>query len=101
MSMRRRPRSGRLPFLVFRFSDREQVVVASGWGKVGNLFLVFHFPLVAKPGRWECGNLAPLARFPRDGGKSGKAVFAFPLFPRARHFHGPVCSTGFSSSDAM
>ena len=36
---------------------------------------------------WECGNLAVFARFPRGGGKSGKAGFAFPRFPRARHFH--------------
>src|SRR6266436_5915213 len=40
-------------------------------------------------GRWECGNPAWLAGFPRDGGKRGKPGFGFPRFPRARHFHGP------------
>src|SRR5579872_2802417 len=91
----RRPRSGRLPFfgfLVFWFfgflsesrSHRRERLWESGKPAFG-------FPLSQgrEAGRWECGNLALSARFPRDGGKSGKAVFAFPLFPRARHFHGP------------
>ena len=52
---------------------------------------VFGFPLFhgREAGLWECGNLALFARFPRAGGKSGKAAFAFPRFPRARHFHSP------------
>jgi hypothetical protein len=57
-------------------------------GKVGNWFVVFHFPIRRKTERWECGNLARFARFPRDGGKRGKPAFGFPRFPRARHFHG-------------
>src|ERR1035438_4229507 len=40
--------------------------------------------------RWECGNLAVLARFPRGGGKRGKPVRGLPRFPPSRHFHGPV-----------
>src|SRR5437879_2164144 len=41
-------------------------------------------------GRWECGNPAWLAGFPRDGGKRGKPGFGFPRFPRARHFPRPL-----------
>src|ERR1041384_6545363 len=88
----RRPRSGRLPFFGFwfLFSEREnrghscERLWESGKPDFG-------FPLSHRreAGLWECGNLALFARFPRGGGKSGKAVFAFPLFPRARHFHSP------------
>jgi hypothetical protein len=60
-------------------------------GKVGNLILVFHFSIRGDARLWECGNLALLARFPRGGGKRGKAACAFPLFPRHRHFHSPSC----------
>ena len=38
--------------------------------------------------RWESGNPALFAGFPRDGGNGGKPVFGFPRFPRARLFHG-------------
>jgi hypothetical protein len=42
-----------------------------------------------RPSRlWECGNLAPSARFPRSGGSGGKA--AVGLF---HGFHGSVIST--------
>ncbi len=86
----RRPRSGRLPFVGFLvFREKTRVIVASGGGKVGNLLLVFHFSMAAKPGGGNVGISRLLARFPRGGGKSGKAAFGFPGFPRARHFHGP------------
>ena len=52
-------------------------------GKVGNLLVVFHFSIRGEARLWECGNLAVLARFPRGGGKGGKAALAFPCFPRA------------------
>src|ERR1035441_3335299 len=58
-------------------------------GSVGNLLLVFHFPLLGEAWRWECGNLAVLARFPRAGGECGKPALGFPLSPWARHFHHP------------
>ena len=85
----RRPGSGRLPFLVFGLEGETRFVVARGGGKVGNLVFVFHFSRAAKAGLWECGNLVVWTRFPRGGGKGGKAAFAFPGFPRTRHFHGP------------
>src|SRR5450432_85541 len=79
-----------------------------GGGKVGILFLDFHFSTVhisspspgfldsrwKQPGLWECGNLAARARFPRSCGKGGNPAFGFPGFPSLRHFHsallGPV-----------
>src|SRR6266404_3721692 len=57
-------------------------------GKVGNRCLVFHFSIRGDAGRWKCGNLAALARFPRGGGGSGGNLFL--VFPA---FHGPVIST--------
>ena len=51
--------------------------------------MVSHFSIRGDARLWECGNLAPFARFPRGGGKRGKAACAFPLFPRHRHFHSP------------
>src|ERR1035441_7776988 len=82
--------AGRSPFLVFGSENRQTAVVVAcpAWesGKPD-----FGFPL-SHPGHarlWECGNLAPLARFPRGCGKRGKAAFAFPRFPWTRHFHSP------------
>ena len=82
-----RSRSGRLPFFGFwRFKKRTGDGCERLWesGKPA-----FGFPLShdREAGLWECGNLAPSARFPRDGGRRGKAAFAFPRLPRARHFH--------------
>ncbi len=78
-------------FLGFGFGNKAKglLVAWPGWesGKPGFGFPLFH---PGHAGRWECGNLALFARFPRDGGKRGKAAFAFPRFPRARHFHGLV-----------
>jgi|SRR5580698_657734 hypothetical protein len=87
--MKRRPRRGRLPFLVL-VSEKKQSELLVAWPVWESGKPVFGFPLFhpGYAGRWECGNLALLARFPRDGGKRGKAAFAFPRFPRARHFHG-------------
>jgi len=88
----RRPRSGRLPFFGFwvwreiRDHRRERLWES---GKPGFGFPLFHG---REAGLWECGNLALLARFPRDGGKSGKAALAFPRFPPSRHFHSPFPS---------
>jgi hypothetical protein len=83
-----RTRSGRLPFFGLWFLRRETGSSSRApRGKVGNLPWVFHFPIRGEAELWECGNLARWARFPRDGGKRGKAVLAFPRFPRARHFH--------------
>lgn len=49
----RRPRSGRPPFFGFLdFIGITTVMIASGCGNVGNLLLVFHVPIAAKPG---CG----------------------------------------------
>src|SRR5215207_3099271 len=82
-----RPRS----FLWFDFERKTGVIVAGVvWesGKPICGFPVFH---AAPAGLWECGNLAVFARFPSVGGKSGKPGFGFPLFPRARHFHSPLC----------
>ena len=74
-------------FLVLE--DKAGVMVANGCGKVGNLLLVFHFPRAAKPG----GGNVEISRFLRDFQgtveRVGKLFFAFPLCPRARHFHGP------------
>jgi hypothetical protein len=47
-------------------------------------------PSLGAVGMWKSRRL--LARFPKRGGKSGKAVFAFPRFPPRRHFHSPPAS---------
>src|SRR5689334_20333593 len=87
----RRPRSGRLPF--FGLVEENSLSSSRGLGgKVENRGLVFHFSRRPTPGRWECENLAAVARFSRDGGKRGKPAFGFPRFPRARHFHGPLAA---------
>ncbi len=58
------------------------MVVASGGGKVGNLLLVFHFSMAAKPG---CGNVG-ISRFLRDFQGTvesvGKLFLLFHAFPR-------------------
>jgi hypothetical protein len=74
---------------------RTVVIVASGCGKGGNLVLVFHFSMAAKPGGGNVG----ISRFLRDSqgtvGRAGKLLLLF------RAFHGPVISTTFSpGSDA-
>src|ERR1035437_5401767 len=96
--MLRRPRSGRSPFLVSCSENRQiaLVVACPAWesGKPDFGFPLFH------PGHarlWECGNLAPWARFPRGRGKRGKAAFAFPRFPWTRHFHSPPPATSVRS----
>ena len=85
----RRPRSGRLPFFGFWLSERRKNRRRERLWESGKP--AFGFPLFhgREAGLWECGNLAFFARFPRGGGKRGKAAFAFPRFPRARHFHSP------------
>src|SRR5205814_3110354 len=85
----RRPRSGRLPFIGFGFSEKIIIVVACAGWKRRKPFLVFHFSRRRTPGRWKCENPAGSAGFSRGGGKRGKPGFGFPRFPRTRHFHGP------------
>ena len=84
----RRPRSGRLPFFGFLgFRETTKVIVASGWGKVGNLLLVFHFPMAAKPGGGNVG----ISRFLRDF--QGAVEGVGKLFLLFHSFHGPGIST--------
>ena len=86
--MKGRPRSGRLPFLGLVLLEKTQViVVASGGGKVGNLLLVFHFSMAAKPGGGNVG----VSRFLRDF--QGTVESAGKLLLLFRSFHGPVIST--------
>src|SRR6476660_8060120 len=77
--------------LVFGGLKRELVMVASGCGKVGNLPLVFHFPMTAKLG---CGNVE-ISRLLRDFqgtvGGVGKLLLLFLAF------HGPGISTASGS----
>ena len=56
-------------------------------GKVGNLFLVFHFPMAAKPG---CGNVG-ISRSLRDFQGAVERVGKLLLLFHA--FHGPGIST--------
>ena len=56
-------------------------------GSVGNRSLVFHALPRGDAWRWECGNLAALARFPRGGGRGGNLFVVFHAF------HRPVIST--------
>lgn len=63
------------------------VVVASGCGKVGNLPLVFHFPIAAKPG----GGNVEISRFLRDF--QGTVERVGKLFLLFHAFHGPGIST--------
>jgi hypothetical protein len=69
-------------FLCFFGFQRENRNVASGGGKVGNLLLVFHFPMAAKPG---CGNVG-ISRFLRDFQgtveRVGKLLLLFHAFHR-------------------
>ena len=69
------------------FKETAGVVVASGCGKVGNLLLVFHFPMDAKPG---CGNVG-ISRFLRDF--QGAVERVGKLFLLFHSFHGPGIST--------
>jgi hypothetical protein len=62
-------------------------MVASGCGKVGNLFLVFHFSMTAKPGGGNVG----ISRFLRDFQGAVESVGnPFLVF---HTFHGPGIST--------
>ena len=62
-------------------------MVASGCGKVGNLLLVFHFPMDAKPGGGNVG----ISRFLRDFQGTVESVGnPFLVF---HTFHGPGIST--------
>ncbi len=72
-------------FLVFR--ERTVVMVASGRGKVGNLLLVFHFSMDAKPGGGNVG----ISRFLRDFQGTVESVGNPLLVFHA--FHGPGIST--------
>jgi hypothetical protein len=62
-------------------------MVASGCGKVGNLPLVFHFPMAAKPGGGNVG----ISRFLRDFQGTVERVGNPSLVFHA--FHGPGIST--------
>src|SRR5919198_394306 len=79
-------------FLGFVFRERTAVVVASGCGKVGNLLLVFHFSIAAKPG---CGNVG-ISRFWRDFQGAVERVEKLLLLFHA--FHGPGISTARGSA---
>jgi hypothetical protein len=62
-------------------------MVASGCGKVGNLLLVFHFSMDAKPGGGNVG----ISRFLRDSQGTVESVGnPFLVF---HAFHGPGIST--------
>ena len=75
--------------------ERTVVIVASGCGKGGNLVLVFHFPMTAKPGGGNVGISRFLRDFQGTVGRVGKLLLLF------RAFHGPVISTTLSpGSDA-
>ena len=71
--------------LVFR--ERTGVIVASGCGKVGNLLLVFHFPMAVKRGGGNVG----ISRFLRDFQGTVESVGNLSLVFHA--FHGPGIST--------
>lgn len=73
----------------FGFRERTGTVVASGCGKVGNLLLVFHFSMAAKPG----GGNVEISRFLRDfQGTVERVENPFLVF---HAFHGPGISTAF------
>jgi hypothetical protein len=74
-----------LGFLIFR--ERTGVIVASGCGKVGNLLLVFHFSMAAKPGGGNVG----ISRFLRDFQGTVESVGNLLLLFHA--FHRPGIST--------
>lgn len=60
-------------------------------GKVGILFLDFHFSIgfvVGAVAMWE----SRLVRFPRARGHGGKTCFWFSSVSTARHFHRPLLS---------
>src|SRR5437763_929250 len=61
-----------------------------GWPKVacGSLSLSLYEREEQPSERWESGNSAGVAEFPRGGGDGGKPVCGFPPSPRARLFHG-------------
>ena len=67
-----------------------------GGGKVGNLILVFHFPI--RRHRRSCGNveISPAVGEISKGlvGRGGSA-FGFPRFPQSRHFHSSLCRSVF------
>ena len=63
------------------------MIVASGGGKVGNLLLVFHFSMAAKPGGGNVG----ISRFLRDSQGTVEKVGNLSLVFHA--FHGPGIST--------
>jgi hypothetical protein len=72
-------------------------LISRGGGKVGNLILVFHFPIRRR--RRNCGNVGIAPSF---GGiskglveRGGKPAFGFPGFPQPRHFHSSLCRSVF------
>jgi len=69
---------------------RTEVIIASGCGKVGNLVLVFHFPVAAKLG----GGNVEISRFVRDF--QGTVERVGKLFLLFHSFHGPGISTALS-----
>jgi len=84
----RRPRSGRLPFLGFWFSEREQESSSrAAVGKWETGFLVFHFSMAVKPG----GGNVEISRFLRDFQGTVESVGNPSLVFHA--FHGPAIST--------
>lgn len=84
----RRPRAADFLSSVFVFRERTTIVVASGYGKVGNLLLVFHFSMAVKPG---CGNVG-ISRCLRDFQGAVERVGKLLLLFHA--FHGPGISIG-------
>ena len=83
----RRRRSGRLPFFGFLVLREKTGVVASGRGKVGNLLLVFHFSMAAKPGGGNVEISRSLRDFQGTVERGGKPFLLFHAF------HGPGIST--------
>src|SRR5664279_1530740 len=58
-------------------------------GSVKNRCLVFHTPQRGDAWRWECGNLAALARFPRGRGEEGETCSWFPTLSTVPSFPPP------------
>ena len=85
----RRPRSGRLPFFGFWFSERERWLSSRAVvGKWETCFWFSTFPWTRSRavGMWESRAFCEISK---GRWKAWKPALGFPRFPRARHFHRP------------
>ena len=65
--------------------DRDMVDAFRSVKSSGKSIKIVYIPPPRRDGNVE---ISPrLVRFPKDGGKVGKALFAFPSFPPSCHFH--------------